>query len=60
MQDRHLRAVGRSFHFATSWPNSAAVPYVLGAVFVASIGLGLRAMFLDLDKPEQSSADKMR
>ena len=30
------------------------MPYVLGAVFVASIGLGLRAMFLDLEKPQSS------
>lgn len=42
------------FTFATSWPKSAAMPYVLGAVLVASIGLGLRAMFLDLEKPQSS------
>jgi hypothetical protein len=51
VQDRDPRAVGRSFHFRNLMAQSAAVPYVLGAVFVASIGLGLRAMFLDLEKP---------
>jgi hypothetical protein len=42
------------FTFATSWLKSAAMPYVFGAVFVASIGLGLRARFLDLEKPQSS------
>jgi hypothetical protein len=42
------------FTFATSWPKSAEMPYVLGAVFAASIGLGLRAMFLDLERPPSS------
>jgi hypothetical protein len=54
VQDRNLRAVGRSFHFRKLMAQERRNAYVLGAVFAASIGLGLRAMFLDLEKPPRT------
>lgn len=50
MQNRDLWTVGRSFRFRRLMAQERHNALCFGAVFLASIGLGLRGMFLDLER----------